>query len=109
MTDPALLARLDRMERLLERLAADQPDLLTPAIRRATRGEVFTAGELFRLAEAQGGAAAASGEPRPELPEALELSGIVSAHGLGRWLAAREGRGVERVATERAGTLWRAL
>ncbi|RWR08483.1 hypothetical protein [Paenirhodobacter populi] len=101
-----ILARLDRQEMLLERLAAGLPDLLTPALRRATGGEAFLAGEVFRLARTQDEAAAATGMPRPELPEALELSGIWSAHGLSRWLAAREGSGVERVGVEHGTALW---
>lgn len=101
-----IAARLDRHEALLERLAAGLPDLLTPALRRATRGAPFLAGELFRLARAEDEAAFATGLPRPELAEALEMSAVWSAHGLARWIAAREGQGFERVGTEGGSVLW---
>ena len=107
MNDADLLARLERLEALVARLAAGSPDMLTPALRRATAGLWATAGEMWRLAQAEATAAAAEGRPEPELAEALRLEGVRSSHGLGRWLAAREGQGAERGGTERGGVLWR--
>ena len=105
--DPDVAARLDRIEALLARLTAGLPDILTPAIRRAACDDWFTAGELWRVAVAQAMASATTGDPRPELIEALESEGIRSAHGLGRWISSREGRGFERGGIERGGVLWR--
>lgn len=104
-----LLARVDRLGRLVARLMAEQPDALSPAIRSATNGDWFIAGEVWRLAQAGAFAADATGAPRPELADALERAGVRSAHALGRWLAAREGVAFERGKIERGGVQWRVL
>lgn len=101
-----VLARLERLEALVARLSDGQADTLSPALRRAIGCTWFTAGEAWRLAVAQDQAAQAIGDPRPELIEALEAEGIRSSHGLGRWLAARDGD-FERGGSDRGGTLWR--
>lgn len=107
MTDPDILARLERLEALVGRLASGTADMLTPALRRAAGGQWFTAGEAWRLAQSQAEAARATGEPHPELAEALDAEGIRSSHGLGRWLASKDGAGLERGGVDRGGTLWR--
>ncbi|WP_353350457.1 hypothetical protein [Aquicoccus sp. SU-CL01552] len=104
-----LIARIERLEAQVARLTEGQADFLTPALRRATGGEWKTAGELWRLAQAEAHAAAATGDPEPELAEALRLEGIQSAHGLGRWLAGREDEGVERGPACRDGVLYLVL
>lgn len=109
MQDPDIVARLDRLEAIVSRLAIGAPDLLSPALRRATGGEWVTSGEVWRLAHAQDVAALTVGCPRPELMEALEAEGVRSSHGLGRWLASHEGQGIERGGTERGGVLWRVM
>jgi hypothetical protein len=100
------MARLDRLEALVARLCDGRADMLSPALRRAAGFSWVTAGEVWRLATAQAEAAQAMGEPKPELAEALEVEGIRSAHGLGRWLASREGDGFERGGVCRGGVLW---
>ncbi|MDO6584813.1 hypothetical protein Q4543_04710 [Salipiger sp. 1_MG-2023] len=104
--DDDVAARFDRIEAMLERMTEGHPDFLTPALRRAMRTEWVTAGELWALAQALDMAAEAEGNPRPELPEALQLAGLLSSHGLGRWLAKREGQGFIRGAATNGGTLW---
>lgn len=103
-----ILARLDRVEALVAR-HVEPVDFLTPALRRFMRDGWFTAGEIWRLADAQAKACASIGEPEPESTEALRLEGIRSPHGPGRWIAEREGRGFERAAASRQGVLWRCL
>lgn len=102
-----MTARVARLERSFERLHEARSDALVPVLRREMGDEWVTAGELWRLAEAQEDQAAATGEPPPELVEALEDTGIHSAHGLGRWLAAREGQGFIRGEIVKGGVLWR--
>ena len=102
-----VLARLDRLEALVARLMIGQGDVLLPALRRSAAGEWFTSGEVWRLALSEDEAASAWGKPRPELIEAMELEGICTAHGLGRWLAQRVGSGIDRAEPARGGVLWR--
>ncbi|MHA7865874.1 MAG: hypothetical protein ACX93U_00085 [Salipiger thiooxidans] len=104
-----LIARLDALEMAIQRLSETGADALTGALHRAMRNEWVTAGELWRHAASLDLEAEVEGRPRPELAEALERAGIVSAHGLGRWLAKREGQGFERGAVERGGIQWRAM
>lgn len=104
--DPDLIARVERLEALVSRLVEGQADHLTPALRRAMGDQWGTAGEIWRLAQAEAHAAASTGNPEPELSEALRLEGVRSPHGLGRWIAAREGNGFERGPEVRGGVLW---
>lgn len=113
MSDLAeIKARLARIERLLILTLggeAIQPDeRLALALAEAAPGW-FTAGEAWRLAQAIGAAAAATGDPEPPLSAALRAAGITSPHGLGRWLAAHEGQGFERGGVERGGVQWRPV
>jgi hypothetical protein len=68
---------------------------------------MFTANEAMEAAKGDAAAAAAAGLRLPDLPHELERAGINSTHGLGRWLAAREGRGVSRAMVERTGVVWK--
>ncbi|OSP53821.1 hypothetical protein [Pseudoruegeria sp. SK021] len=105
-------ARLDRIEALILHLigaAQPSPRHLVTAIADATDGQWFLAGEVWRMAKAEATAAAATGGTEPELAAALRAEGVTSAHGLGRFLAAREGETFQRGGTERGGTRWLAV
>lgn len=99
---------IKRLEARVARLEAGPVDLLTPALQRAMGDEWSTGGELWRMAEAQRLQDEATGELEHELVEALRLEGITSSHGLGRWLAAHEGKGFIRGSATNGGTTYRA-
>jgi hypothetical protein len=109
MTDfeAALLAELRRIADALEALApAEAADPVLAAIAERFGSSPFTSAEAAASAASEADWASAAGLRLPPLPAALAAAGVSGAHGLGRFLAAREGRGVIRVGQERTGTLW---
>lgn len=102
-----VLARLERIERLLS--PTETPDPLIAALAATYGNKNFTSGEAMCAAARQADDAAAQGLRLPDLPHALQVAGIETAHALGRWLAGRAGRGVDRIGEDRTGVLWRAV
>ena len=106
--DTAILERLERIEAaMVHVLNRIEPRGRLRLAIAATTDDWTTSGEIWRMAVAEEAAAAATGEARPELIMAMEAAGIVSPHGLGRWLAAHEGDGIERGPVCREGVLFR--
>lgn len=105
------LAEASAMLAAIDHGAADLPaaDRLRIALGDETEGDWFTTGQLWRLAQSQAAAAAVTGADETELSAALRAAGINNPHALGRWLASREGDGIERAGRERDGTLWRVF
>ncbi len=100
----ALMARLDRIEAKLDRLApaplyADPEPLpeLVAALASSFGGDWFTSREAWHRASSD-----------PALWAALQAAGIASSHRLGHWLGEQDASHVERGGMERAGNLWRA-
>ena len=103
-------AQLDRIEAKLDQLLGQSRNCdLVSALAEVTGSSWFTSGQVWRMAEAEASAAAATGLPVPELSVAFAVSGIETAHALGRWIADRDGISFERGAVERSGVQWRVL
>ena len=111
MTDQAaILARLERLERLVAALVPDEGDWLASELRAAyPDGRAFLARDAWDLAEAAGIRARVAGDPQPDICEAMLVAGATSVRRLGRWLAQQEGRTAARVGRDGAGTYWRML
>lgn len=110
MTRAAILARLERLERLVAALVPDQGDWLVTELRAAfPQGRCFTARDALELSEAVGLHARIAGAPTPDICEAMQVAGATSVRRLGRWLAQQEGRTTARVGRDGAGTYWRML
>ena len=108
--EQALLDRLDRIADALERVApAETADPVLLALAAKYGRDEFTTREAIAAAADETEAAQAAGLRLPELPHALQQAGIEGAHGLGRFLAGLEGRGVSRIGSDRHGVIWQVV
>lgn len=99
----ALAARVDRI--LIDRQSLD-PVL---SVLGHGRGIPFLAAAAVAKSEALRVEAASKGDRLPDLPRELDRAGITDAAGLGKYLGARKGQGVEEVGRVGEGMLWQLM
>ena len=108
--EAGLLARLDRIAEALERLApTETADPILLALSAKYGRNEFTAQEAMAAATNESEAAQVEGLRVPDLSHAFQQEGIEGAHGLGRFLAGWEGRGVSRIGSDRHGVIWQVV
>ncbi|MBM2293460.1 hypothetical protein JQX09_15630 [Sulfitobacter pseudonitzschiae] len=100
-----IMAILVRIEGGMKTLPA--PDALLAALAGVFGRNEFTSSEAWTVAVELERTAETLGQRLPDLPHELQLAGITTTHGLGRYLGVREGRGVSRVGDVREGVLWK--
>lgn len=106
-------ARQARIEAMLLEITGRKTDAvandLLQRVAALTSGEWFAVRELWGLVEDLRRAAEATGEPAPEVVQALDDLGLSSTRSLGKWLALQDPALVERTEKTRDGLLWRVV
>lgn len=108
MNDLARIA--NALERIACLLAAQQaspaPCPLLAALRTEYATAVFSAREGMERAKSLQDAADLCGQRLPDLPHELARAKISTVRGFARWLADRQGRGIEKAGTENGAAIW---
>lgn len=106
-------ARQARIEAMLLEITGRKTDAvandLLQRVAALTSGKWFAVRELWGLVEDLRRAAEATGEPAPEVVQALDDLGLSSTRSLGKWLALQDPALIERTEKTRDGLLWRVV
>lgn len=100
-----IMAILVRIEGGMKTLPA--PDAFLAALAGVFGRNEFTSSEAWTVAVELERTAETLGQRLPDLPHELQIAGITTTHGLGRYLSGFEGRGVSNIGKDRNGTMWK--